>query len=74
MSGLYAGEQAVMDRYALGLNEVEIAIELKISAARARAIISTFDDNPEHDLRREEAIRRKTRRFGHLIKRAGGHR
>lgn len=74
MSGLYPGEQAVMDRYGRGLAPDQIAAELLISPARAKAIISTFDDNPEHDLAREESIRRKTRRFGHLIKLAGGHR
>jgi|JI8StandDraft_2_1071088.scaffolds.fasta_scaffold703142_2 hypothetical protein len=74
MPGLTPGEEAVMIRHDLGLSPGDIASELKISPARARVIIQTYDDDPQQDVRREEAIRRKTRRFGHLIKLAGGHR
>lgn len=74
MPGLTPGEEAVMIRHDLGWSLGDIASELKISPARARIIVQTYDDSPEQDVRREEAIRCKTRRFGHLIKLAGGHR
>lgn len=74
MPGLTPGEEAVMCRHDMGLSPAVIASELKISPERARIIIQTYDDDPQQDVRREEAIRRKTRRFGHLIKLAGGHR
>lgn len=74
MPGLTPGEEAVMSRFDRGMSPRDIASELKISAERARIIIQTYDDGPQQDVRREEAIRRKTRRFGHLIKLAGGHR
>lgn len=74
ISGLYAGEQAVMSRYDLGWSEKEIASDLDISLARTRAIISTFDDNPAHDRHREARIKRGSQRLLRRLHAAGGHR
>ena len=74
MSQLTPGEQAVMARFDLGWAEADIASDLKISVARVRAVISTFDDNPAHDRHREALIRRGSRRLLWRIRRAGGHR
>jgi FixJ family two-component response regulator len=74
MSQLTPGEQAVMARFDLGSSEADIAAELEISVARARAIISTFDDNPAHDRHREALIKRGSRRLLWHLRKAGGHR
>jgi FixJ family two-component response regulator len=74
MAGLTPGEQAVMDRFDLGLAESDIAHELDISLARTRAIISTFDDNPAHDRHRNSRVRRGSRRLLERLQAAGAHR
>lgn len=74
MSALTPGEEAVMTRFDLGWAEGDIASELKISVARARAIISTFDNNPAHDRHREALIRRGSQRLLARLRKAGGHR
>lgn len=74
MSGLYAGEQAVMDRFDLGWAEADIASDLHISVARTRAIISTFDENPAHDRQREALIKRGSQTLLARLRKAGGHR
>ena len=74
MAGLTPGEQAVMTRFDLGYSESDIACDLKISVARARAIISTFDDNPVHDQHRNARVRRGSRRLLERLQAAGGHR
>ena len=74
MSTLTPGEEAVMARFDLGFSEADIASELDISVARARAIISTFDDNPAHDRHREALIRRGSQTLLARLRKAGGHR
>ena len=74
MPGMTPGEQAVMSRFDSGLSETDIARELEISVARARAIISTFDSNPAHDRHREGRIRRGAQRLLARLQHAGGHR
>ncbi len=74
MPGMTPGEEAVMARFDLGFSESDIATELEISLARARAIISTFDSNPAHDRHREGRIRLGSRRLLARLQKAGGHR
>lgn len=74
MSALTPGEEAVMVRFDLGWAECDIASELQISVARARAIISTFDNNPAHDRHREALIRRGSQTLLARLRKAGGHR
>lgn len=74
MAGLTPGEQAVMTRYDLGYAESDIASELEISVARARAIISTYDDNPAHDRHREGRVKRGSQTLLVRLLKAGGHR
>lgn len=74
MPGLTPGEDAVMTRFDLGWAESDIASDLNISVARARAIISTFDDNPAHDRQREALIKRGSQTLLARLRKAGGHR
>lgn len=74
MPGMTPGEEAVMSRFDQGWTERDIASELDISVARARAIISTFDSNPKHDELRERRVRRGSQRLLWHIRKAGGHR
>lgn len=74
MPGMTPGEEAVMSRFDLGHSEMDIAAELEITIARARAIISAFDSNPAHDRHREGRIRRGSQRLLARLQAAGGHR
>lgn len=74
MSHLTPGEAVVMARFDLGTAEADIAAELEVSIARVRAIISTFDDNPAHDRKRNSRVRRGSRQLLERLQAAGGHR
>lgn len=74
MSGLTPSETEIMTLFDGGSSPAEISAALGISVTRAHFVTSTFDDSPRHDQRRENAIRRQTRRLGKLIRLAGGHR
>jgi FixJ family two-component response regulator len=72
--GLTPSETEIMTLFDGGNSPAEISAALGISVTRAHFVISTFDDSPRHDVRRENVMRRQTRRFGKLIRLAGGHR
>jgi FixJ family two-component response regulator len=74
MSALSQRQQDVIDRFDRGMEEAQIALDLDMSGARVRAIISTFHDDPIHDQVRERSIRRGSKRLLWHIRKAGGHR
>ncbi|MEL6486694.1 MAG: hypothetical protein AAFQ13_06085 [Pseudomonadota bacterium] len=74
MAGLTPGEAKVMAMHELGYPPGDIARELAISPARVRCIVTTFDDDPVQDDRREARVRRGSAALLRRLKAAGGHR